>query len=100
MTQYQKVMTVLCQSPNRWFYPFDFMRPEAGDLFVGYKAGTRLAELAHDYPGMLEKRVEGKYTQYRVCKNTVGEWFNTIPKDLRQVVAKELDYYPYRPVEG
>ena len=100
MTQYQKILTSMCKQPNRWFAPYDFMRPDLGDLFVGYKAGTRISELNHDYPSMFEKRINGKYTEFKIRADAVGEWFNTLPKDLRQIVAKELNYYPYRPVEG
>ena len=99
LSQKQKILTLMCQSPNRWFYPYDFMDRELGDLFVGYKAGTRISGLNHDYPNLFSKRVEGKYTQHKINADTVGEWFNTLPKDLRQVVAHQLNYYPYQPVD-
>lgn len=99
MTQYQKILTLMCQQPKRFFYPYDFMDRGLGHLFVGYKAPTRMNELEHDYPQLFERMVEGKYVRRRIQAETVGEWFNTLPKDLRQVVAKELDYYPHIPKE-
>jgi hypothetical protein len=94
MTQYQKIVTIMCRDRHRWFFPYDFMNPALGDLFVGYKAPTRIAELANDYPKMFQSRTEGKYVQRRLNPNDFQEWFAELPKSLRQIVAKELDYYP------
>ncbi|WP_438980263.1 hypothetical protein [Polynucleobacter sp.] len=100
LTQNQKILTLMCRgSKDRWFFPYDHMRPELGELFVGYVVQSRLTELQRDYPQMFEKEVDGKYTKRRLNRDDIHIWFPTLPKDLRQVVAKELNYYPYKPVE-
>lgn len=99
LTQYQKIVKLMCQDTGKWFYPYDFMRPGLGELFVGYKAPTRLNELESDYPAMFSRESEGKYIKRRINSTTVGEWFSGLSKDLKSIVAKELDYYPQRPVE-
>lgn len=100
LTQYQKIVKLMCQDKTgRWFYPYDFMRSDLGELFVGYKAPTRLNELEHDYPELFERQPEGKYIKRRLNRTTVSQWFSGLSKDLKQVVAKELDYYPYKPVD-
>lgn len=98
LTQYQKLLTIMCRdTTNKWFYPYDFMQSQLGQLFVGYKAPTRLNELEHDYPELFERQPEGKYIKRRINRSTVSQWFNGLSKDLKQVVAKELDYYPHIP---
>lgn len=100
LTQYQKIIMLMCQDKTgRWFYPYDFMRQDLGYLFVGYKAPTRLNELELDYPELFERQPEGKYIKRRINRTTVHEWFGSLSKDLKQVVAKELDYYPQRPAD-
>lgn len=100
LTQNQKILILMCRgTKDKWFFPYDHMRPELGELFVGYVVQSRLTELQRDYPQMFEKEVDGKYTKRRLNRDKIAEWFPTLPKDLRQVVAKELNYYPYKPVE-
>ncbi len=100
LTQYQKIVKLMCQDKTgRWFFPYDFMRPELGELFVGYKAPTRLNELESDYPDMFSREPDGKYIKRRINRATVAKWFDDLSKDLKQVVAKELNYYPYKPVD-
>lgn len=94
LSQKQKILTIMCRDKDKWFYPYEFMDNNLGDLFVGYKAPTRIAELAHDYPGMFLEKQSGKYTMRRLNGEKFLEWFPELSKDLRQVVAKELNYYP------
>lgn len=91
LTQHQKIVVKMCRYPDRWFYPYDFMD---GELFVGYKAPTRLNELEHDYPDLFLRKTEGKYVLRKINKADFQEWFKGLSKDLKQVVAKELNYYP------
>lgn len=100
LTQYQKIVKLMCQAhEDKWFYPYDFMSQELGDLFVGYKAPTRLNELETDYPELFERELEGKYVKRRINRLAIDSWFSGLSKDLRQIVAKELNYYPYGPAE-
>mgnify|MGYP006935494213 CR=1 FL=1 len=73
------------------------MAKDLGDFYVGYKASARVPELENSYPAMFERREQGKFAEHRIKVDAVGEWFPTLPKDLRQIVAKELDYYPHVP---
>lgn len=100
LTQNQKILILMCRgAKDKWFFPYDHMRSELDELFVGYVVQSRLTELQRDYPDMFEKEVDGKYTKRRLNRDAIHIWFPTLPKDLRQVVAKELNYYPYKPIE-
>lgn len=96
MTQKQKIVTLMARY-DRWFLPKDFMQNNLGGLFVGYEATARLAELRGEYPEMLSTKPEGKFKKSRLNRESVDVWFQTLPKDLRQIVAKELDHYPHIP---
>ena len=99
MTQYQKIVVQFCRFPDTWFFPYDFMGTNAPELFVGYKAPTRINELEHDYPDLFLRQPEGKYIKRKLNKEGFAEWFPKLTKDLQNAVAKELNYYPQRPVE-
>lgn len=88
LSQKQKILTIMTREPNRWFYPYDFMRNDLGQYFVGYKAGTRLSELEHDYPGIFETKSEGKYVLRKLNKERMAIIFNTLPKDLRYAIHR------------
>ena len=79
-TQYQKIIGLMCKYPEKWFYPYDFM--QEGFYFVGYKAPTRIAELANEYPNLFVSRTRGKYVQ-RKLNTENSDWFYDLPKDLR-----------------
>lgn len=100
LTQYQKILILMCRgTKDQWFFPYDFMRGDLGDLFVGYKAPTRLNELESDYPLLFDREGEGKYIKRKLNREAFDTWFAALSKDLRQVVAKELNYYPQQPAE-
>lgn len=62
MTQEQKILTLMHRQPvGTWFIPPDFMRPDLGDLFVGYEASARLSELAKNRPDLIWTKRQGKY---------------------------------------
>jgi len=46
---------------------------------------------------MIQTRRQGRFKASRIDRTTVAEWFNDLPKDLKQIVAKELNYYPHIP---
>lgn len=94
MTQHQKIVVQFCRFPDTWFYPYDFMGKTDPELFVGYKAPTRINELEHDYPNLFLRKTEGKYIKRKLNKEGFQDWYDTLSKDLKQVVAKELNYYP------
>lgn len=99
LTQHQKIITALCYKQG-WAYPYDFMPPRmdfSNPLCVGYEATARMAELRKKYPEMIETKADGKYKCSRIRRETVADWFTDLPKDLRQIVAKGLDYYPHIP---
>lgn len=76
-------------SPSKvWWYPYDFLNHDG--IFIGYKAPTRICELALDYPEMIESKMEGKYklTRFRY-DNTVQFLPKLVPK-LRKFVEAEL----------
>jgi hypothetical protein len=75
------------------------MRDDLGLLFVGYKAPTRISELQADYPNMFLNKTEGKYVRRKLNHEAIATWFDSLSKDLKCIVAKELNYYPYKPVE-
>lgn len=86
LTQRQKILTIMCRSaPNDWFFPYDFMDQNMGDLFVGYEASARLSELASSYPEMVESEHAGKYIRRRLRLTELDGWFEVLPKDLRYV---------------
>lgn len=101
MTQQQKIVTLMCRDrAARWFFPYDFMPPRltmGNQCFVGYEAAARMAELRGDYPDMIETLPDGKYKKSRIRFAEIRKWFPLLSKDLRQIVAKELNYYPYIP---
>ena len=97
MTQQEKIIITMLRGRREWWLPFDFMRTSDGELFVGYEASARLSELRKEYPDMIESKRDGKYVATRLRREAVAEWFNTLPKYLKQIVAKELDYYPHMP---
>lgn len=85
-SQQQKILTLMCRFKEKeWWFPYDFMLPEQGDLFVGYEASARLSELRKDYPDMIEGEYAGKYIRSRLCFETITEWLPLLPKDLRYV---------------
>ena len=103
MTQHEKIVTLMARdNTGKWFYPYDFMPPRldmSDPLFVGYEATARIAELRKNCGSMFETIPDGKYKKFRIRKNEIGLWFNSIPKNIKQIIAREYNYYPYKPIE-
>lgn len=72
LTQHQKILNHMASDPTRWWLPQDFMRPELGELFVGYEASARLSELAKLHPDKIESQRQGKYMARRLKPETVN----------------------------
>ena len=92
LTQHQKIVTIMLRHRNikDWFYPQDFMKQDLPtDLFVGYDAGARVAELGKLYPEMIESVRDGKYMKRRIRFDNFSTFFNTLPEELKAVVRKE-----------
>ena len=88
LTQKQKILAIMCKEPNRWFFPYEFMQPNLGAMFVGYEAPTRIAEMHASYPDMFEKRWEDKYLQRRLNVNGFSSWYETLKPDLKDIVDR------------
>lgn len=92
LTQHQKIITIMLRHRNikEWFLPQDFMRQDLPhDLFVGYEASARSAELGKLYPDMIESVREGKYIKRRIRFDNFTTFFNILPEDLKSIVRKE-----------
>lgn len=91
-TQKQKILLLMCQQPKKWFYPYEFMKPGLGPLYVGYKAPTRIAEMQHDVPMLFEKKSEDKYLQRRLNVNEIDIWYDLLKSELREIIDKYYDH--------
>jgi hypothetical protein len=92
LTQHQKIVTIMLRQRNikDWFLPQDFMQSGLPfELFVGYEAGARVAELGKLYPEMIESVRDGKYMKRRIRYDNFTTFFNSLPEDLKAVVRKE-----------
>ena len=88
-SQHQKILTLMCRFPDKkWWFPYDFMKQEQGDLFVGYEASARLSELGSQYPEMIETQQAGKYKKRRLCFEGMDQWLPMLPKDLRYAIHR------------
>lgn len=88
-SQQQKILNLMVRNKDHeWWLPSDFMKPELGDLFVGYEASARLSELAKEYPEAIETRPMGKYKQRRLRLEDIDNWLPLLPKDLRYVIHR------------
>lgn len=85
MTNHQKIIVLMSRDPSRYFYPHDFMRPDLGELFVGYLAPRRLRELKADYPDIFEVK-KGKNNQLltRLKMETINDWYYDLPDNLKK----------------
>jgi hypothetical protein len=89
LTQSEKVLKIMVTHPEvGWWHCEDLM--QFGDTFVGYKAQARISELAHEYPKMIEQERSEKNVRqyrYRVRFESVPSWIDTLPTQLRTLVA-------------
>jgi len=66
LTSYQKIERALLERGNAWLRVSDFCNL-TGELFIGYKANSRLAEMVNR--GDIETRkdpIKPKFTNYRL----------------------------------
>lgn len=89
LTQHQKIVALMCKHHTKqWWLASDFMKPELGDLFVGYEATARLAELIGDNPDMFETERQGRFRAVRVRFETGKEWYKGISPKLQLMVKR------------
>ncbi len=88
LTQKQKILALMCQQPNKWFFPYEFMQPQLGAMFVGYEAPTRIAEMQAANKAMFETRWEDKYLQRRLNVKQFSEWYELLKPDQKDIVDR------------
>jgi hypothetical protein len=86
LTQKQKILALMCRQPNKWFYPYEFMKPSLGALYVGYKAPTRITELNKSYPFLFEDKKEDKYKQRRLNVKAMNVWYEALSPEFKDIV--------------
>lgn len=86
LTQNQKILKLMCRQPNKWFFPYEFMKPNLGALFVGYKAPTRICEMHKNMPTLFEKKFDDKYMQRKLNVKQINSWYWVLPDNLRLIV--------------
>jgi hypothetical protein len=87
LTQHQKIVAQMCKYPEKqWWLASDFMKQELGELFVGYEATARLAELIGDNPEMFETERQGRFRAVRMRFETGKEWYSNIAPKLQRMV--------------
>lgn len=98
LSQQQKIMYVLVRDDSgRWFFPYDFMKSDMGDLFVGYEASARLSELGKEYPEIIESQRDGKYIKRRIIPGRLLPNLHLLSKDLRYIVHRSGLTKDYKP---
>lgn len=95
MTQKEKILALMCREPHKWFYPYEFMKPDLGALYVGYKAPTRIAEMHHDNPLLFETKKDDKYMQRRLNVDKFDIWYADLKPELKNIVDQ---YYTPRDI--
>ena len=90
LTQKQKILALMCKQPNKWFYPYEFMKPDLGDLYVGYKAPTRISEMHKYYPYLFNKKTDDKYMQRKLNMDNYSKWYPALDSELQAVVDEYL----------
>lgn len=89
-----------------WWHGEDVIA--SGEHFVGYKGSTRLAEMSHEYPKMIEIQpsIKGnRQYMYRFQFENTAEFLPTLPDKLKQFVKgllfknnREVKKYIHTPV--
>lgn len=92
MTQYQKILALVMRRRKIqiWFTASDFMKPELGDLFVGYEASARVSELIKKYPDAFNIRRDGKYRNFSFRFENLKQIRNLFEPDLVETMDQEL----------
>lgn len=90
MKQNEKVLVGLIRAKGAWLLPVDFMRPESGELFVGYEASARLSEAAKLYPGLIESKQEGRFKARRFRVDCSTADFAQLPDAVKNATVREL----------
>lgn len=56
---------------KEWWLPQDFMQNGMGELFVGYEATARLAELRGRYPNVFLRQKQGRFVATKLNMKAV-----------------------------
>jgi len=86
MDKNRDITRVFFVPDKRFWLASDFMKPELGELFVGYEATARLAELVSDYPDMFETERQGRFRAVRIKFEDGKQWYSTISPKLQLMV--------------
>jgi hypothetical protein len=73
---------------KNWWLAKDFMQADMGDLYVGYEATARLAELVKDNPAIFETKRDGRFRAVRMRFETGRQWYQTAPDPIKLMVRK------------
>lgn len=76
---------------QNWFFPYDFMKPECGDYFVGYEATARISELTKSFPEMIETGREGKYRTIRFRFENIEKILESSTDLMRRFLSYQFD---------
>lgn len=90
MKQIEKVLVGLIRAKGEWMLPVDFMRPESGELFVGYEASARLSEAAKLYPGLIESKQQGRFKARRFRIDCTVADFSALPDVVKDATMRYL----------
>lgn len=90
LTQKHKILILMCRKPNKWFYAYEFMKPNLGELYVGYEAPTRIGDLKRLASNIFEQKQEDKYTQHKLNVAEIETWYELLPSDLKAIVKNNL----------
>lgn len=87
LTQHQKIVAQMCKHPDKkWWLASDFMKSDLGELFVGYEATARLAELVGENPDMFETERQGRFRAVRMRFETGKEWYEKVNPKLQRMI--------------
>lgn len=89
LTQQQKIVAFMCVHYTKsWWLAKDFMQPDMGDLYVGYEATARLAELVKDNPAIFETKRDGRFRAVRIRFEHGRQWYKDAPAPIQLMVRK------------
>lgn len=99
-THYEKIIDLFFKRRGiqDWMQAREFQNAGAGDCFVGYEAGTKIAILDRKCPAMFEKRRsdDNKYVERRFRFEAANEIVRTAPFGLGVFITRLCDRHGIR----
>jgi hypothetical protein len=93
MNQHEKVWTMLVRGgEGKWWNPEEFI--SWGGLYIGYKAPTRISELATEYSQVIERRKSlkgNRQHQYRFKFEKYNLMRMILPEEYRVLLDSEME---------